>query len=256
MFKLKNQFKIIYFCLIIFIVLLFLFNNHQVIAMDNLANEITEETEETEEIMISMQKFCALHEIGHAVVAYELSKIQSEFDLIKLKAIELKTDNEETIKGSVDFSFNKSEYGYLFSLSVFLGGPEVEKRITMSIGDFKYKGDDDEKDIENIIQHIIERGWFLGDFYLPTDSLEMRKNKIKNIAQTKTQEILKQYEEILLPLADELLEKHKMTKKEFLLSLQKVINQRNNSQEITPKDIKITQLQNNIKTSGCCCNIL
>ncbi|MBP5836283.1 SVM family protein [Candidatus Phytoplasma meliae] len=35
MFKSKNQFNIIYLCLITFIGLLFLFNNHQVIAMNN-----------------------------------------------------------------------------------------------------------------------------------------------------------------------------------------------------------------------------
>ncbi|WP_323847804.1 MAG: SVM family protein [Phytoplasma sp.] len=35
MVKLKKQFKTIYFCLIAFIGLLFLFNNHQVMAMEN-----------------------------------------------------------------------------------------------------------------------------------------------------------------------------------------------------------------------------
>ncbi|MBS2126280.1 SVM family protein ['Fragaria x ananassa' phyllody phytoplasma] len=43
MFKSKNQFKTIYLCLIVFIGLLFLFNNHQVMAMDNnfnIQNEI------------------------------------------------------------------------------------------------------------------------------------------------------------------------------------------------------------------------
>ncbi|MBS2126582.1 SVM family protein ['Fragaria x ananassa' phyllody phytoplasma] len=261
MVKLKNQFKTIYLCLIAFIGLLFLFNNHQVMAMDNLVNEINEEIEtnlETnQENILNIQKFCALHEIGHAAVAYELSKIQSEFNLINLKTIELKINNEKNTEGGVNFSFDKSQYGYLFSLSVFFGGPEAEKRSTTPIEDFKYKGDDDEKDIENIAQYIIQRGWFLDDFYFATDSLEVRKNKIKNIAQTKTQEIIDKYEEFLSPLADELLEKQKMTKKDFLLSLQKLINQRNNSQEIVPKDITKTPLQNNIKaSSGCGCNIL
>ncbi|MBS2126382.1 SVM family protein ['Fragaria x ananassa' phyllody phytoplasma] len=38
MFKLKNQFKTIYFCLITFIGLLFIFNNNQIMAMNNQDN--------------------------------------------------------------------------------------------------------------------------------------------------------------------------------------------------------------------------
>ncbi|WP_341266361.1 SVM family protein [Candidatus Phytoplasma fraxini] len=39
MIKLKNQFKIIYLCLITFIGLLFIFNNHQIMAMQNNKNK-------------------------------------------------------------------------------------------------------------------------------------------------------------------------------------------------------------------------
>lgn len=43
MFKLKNKFKTIYFCLITFIGLLFVFNNHKVVAMHNQNNNSFEE---------------------------------------------------------------------------------------------------------------------------------------------------------------------------------------------------------------------
>ncbi|PWV43955.1 MAG: hypothetical protein DF280_01725 ['Brassica napus' phytoplasma] len=52
---------------------------------------------------------------------------------------------KELIEGGVDFSFDRSQFGYLFSLNVSLGGPEAEKRIKMPIEELKYKGHDDEK---------------------------------------------------------------------------------------------------------------
>ncbi|XXP77162.1 MAG: SVM family protein [Lettuce witches'-broom phytoplasma] len=39
MFQLKNQFKMIYLCLIAFLVLLFLFNNYSLMAMSNNENK-------------------------------------------------------------------------------------------------------------------------------------------------------------------------------------------------------------------------
>ncbi|WP_252861491.1 SVM family protein [New Jersey aster yellows phytoplasma] len=218
MFKLKNQFKIIYLFSITFISLLFIFNN-KVMAMDDLVNEITEENEiiqENEEDIISIQKFCSLHEMGHALVAYDLSQIDSGNDLINLKTIELKVNNKEIqkdgvilkelIEGGVDFSFDRSQFGYLFSLNVSLGGPEAEKRIKMPIEELKYKGHDDEKDIQDIIEYIIQRDWF-SEYYSKTNNIEETKQNIRNFAQEKTEQIIDKYERFLSPLADELLEK-------------------------------------------------
>ncbi|MDV3166496.1 MAG: SVM family protein ['Waltheria sp.' little leaf phytoplasma] len=244
-------------------------NNDQVMAMEDLFHEeiqeITETNlEENEEIInninkiniMTKQKFVSFHEIGHAVVAFELSQRSKEYSgLIKLKKITLKQDDEK-IDGSTDFSFDKNNsFGHLFALSVYYGGLEAEKNITTSIEEIKSRGQHDEQDIEKTTQYIIERGWFLGDLYLSTDSLEIRKDKIKNIAQTKTQEIIRQYQEFLSPLADELLKREVIEIKEFQKLLKDLIIQRKPSQK--PKQPKKIEKSNyNYQKSKCYCVIL
>ncbi|MGL9687988.1 MAG: SVM family protein [Candidatus Phytoplasma sp. TWB_XP] len=264
MFKIKNNLLLFNIILFISLGLFLIINNvNQVMAMEGLFHEeiqeITEtESEENEEITntISKEKFVALHEIGHAVVAFELSQRHREYpDLIKLKGIELKQD-DETIDGSTDFSFDRDNlFGHLFALSVYYGGLEAEKTITTPIEEIKNRGQHDEQDIEQTAQYITERGWFLGDLYLSTDSLEISKNKIKNIAQTKTQEIIQQYQEFLSPLADELLQREVIGIEEFQKLLKELIIQRKPSQK--PEQLETIEKSNyNHTKSKCDCVIL
>ncbi|MGM1458892.1 MAG: SVM family protein [Columbia Basin potato purple top phytoplasma] len=269
MFKLNTNH--IFFKIILFIGLgLFLINNnYQVMAMEGLFHEenqeITEtELEENEAITntiskpntMNKQKFVSLHEIGHAVVAFELSQRSREYPgLIKLKRIELKHDDEK-INGSTDFSFDRDNlFGHLFALSVYYGGLEVEKTITTPIEEIKNRGQHDEQDIEKTAQYITERGWFLGNLYLSTDSLEIRKDKIKNSAQTKTQEIIQQYQKFLSPLADELLQREVIGIEEFKRLLKELINQRKPSQKQEQLET-IEQSNYNRQNSKCDCVIL
>ncbi|CAM11645.1 Conserved hypothetical protein [Candidatus Phytoplasma australiense] len=259
MFKKKEKLQLLKIFLFFFLGLIFITNN-SVMAMNNSINEeISEITkkEENEEIkkIISLQKFCALHEMGHAVVAYELSQRHGTY-LINLIKIELIQDNKNIVDGTTEFVFDKEDpFGNLFALSGFYGGLEAEKTIKIPIENFKNRGNHDEQDIERIVQYIIEKRWFLENFYSSTDSLETRKVKIKDIAQQKTQEIIKQYEKFLSPLADELLQKQNITKREFEDLLEKLINKKNNS----PKNTQIKEINQskyNIKNSKCNCFIL
>ncbi|PQP79353.1 hypothetical protein C6B37_02025 [Candidatus Phytoplasma phoenicium] len=262
MMKLQNQFKIISsICLFSFLGL-FLINNYQVMAMNNLINEEIQEItdmEENEEVKntISVQKLGALHEIGHAIVAYELSQQRKDAYLINLKKIKLTQDDDKKItNGETNFVFDKEKpFGHLFALSVFYGGLEAEKTITVPIEKFKSIGNHDEQDIERTAQNIVDKRFFLGDFYSSTDSLKIRTNKIKNIAKTKTQEIIQQYKEFLSPLADELLKKQNITKREFENLLKELINQINSSQKKTQTET-IYQTQYNLKEPNCCCVFL
>ncbi|MDV3148972.1 MAG: SVM family protein [Pigeon pea little leaf phytoplasma] len=262
----KLMFKLVLFISLGFFLII---HNYQVMAMEDLFHEeiqeITEtDLEENEEIInninkiniMTKQKFVSFHEIGHAVIAFELSKRSKEYPgLIKLKKIKLKQDDEK-IDGSTDFSFDRNNlFGHLFALSVYYGGLEAEKIITTSIEEIKSRGQHDEKDIEKTAQYIIERGWFLGDLYLSTDSLEIRKDKIKNIAQTKTKEIIQQYQEFLSPLADELLKREVIEIKEFQKLLKDLIVQKKLSQK--PKKPEIIEQSNyNHTKSKCDCVIL
>lgn len=95
----------------------------------------------------------------------------------------------------------------------------------------------------------------LGDLYLSTDSLEIRKNKIKNIAQTKTQEIIQQYKEFLSPLADELLQREVIGIEEFKRLIKELIIQIKPSQK--PEQLETNEQSNyNHKKSKCECVIL
>ncbi|WEX20450.1 MAG: putative secreted protein, SAP55-like [Candidatus Phytoplasma citri] len=266
-FKIKKQLHLLKIFLFFFLGFLLLITNNSIIAMNNLINEeiqeittneeIPEITEkaENEEKIISVEKFCALHEMGHAVVAYELSRRHGT-SLINLTEIELIQNFGHISDGTTDFTFDKAHpFGNLFALSGFYGGLEAEKTIKIPIEKFEKKGNHDEQDIEKIVQHIIAKGWFLEDFYSSTDSLEIRKDKIKNIAQRKAQEIIKQYEKFLSPLADELLQKQNITKEEFEDLLEKLINKKNNSPQNTQTKI-INQSQYNIQNYKCNCFIL
>ncbi|MFT2804569.1 SVM family protein [Candidatus Phytoplasma asteris] len=270
MVKLKKHLLLFNIILFISLGLFLIINNvHQVIAMEGLFHEeiqeITDtEIEENEEItnnisktnIMTKEKFVSLHEIGHAVVAFELNQRSKEYPgLIKLKRIELKHD-EEKIDGGTDFSFDKnSMFGYLFALSVYYGELEAEKTITTTIEEIKNRGQHDEQDIEKTAQYITERGWFLGDLYLSTDSLEIRKNKIKNIAKTKTQEIIQQYKEFLSPLADELLQREVIGIEEFKKLIKELIIQIKPSQK--PEQLETNEQSNyNHKKSKCECVIL
>ncbi|MDC9032286.1 SVM family protein [Columbia Basin potato purple top phytoplasma] len=259
MFKLKKHLLLLNIFALFFLGLFLINNNYQVRAMESLFHEEIQEITETEleknkEITntISKEKFVALHEIGHAVVAFELSQRHREYpDLIKLKGIELKQD-DEIIDGSTDFSFDRNNmFGHLFALSVYYGGLEAEKTILTSIEEIKSRGQHDEQDIEKKAQHIIEKGWFSGNFYLSTDSLEIRKDKIKNIAQTKTQEIIQQYKKFLSPLADELLEREIIKIGDFKKILKELIDQKKLS--LKPEQSEKIEI---IKKSKCECVIL
>ncbi|MDV3167116.1 MAG: hypothetical protein Q8784_01640 [Vigna little leaf phytoplasma] len=175
--------------LFLFSILFLINNNHQIVAMNtsSLSNEEIQEIKADEEIenTISIQKFCALHEIGHAVVAYELSKRHGKY-LIDLIQITLISNNQTIADGTTEFIFDKEDsFGNLLALSAFFGGLEAEKTLQYQLPTFKYRGQHDEQDIEKTEQHIIAKRWFLEDFYLPTDSLEIRINKIKIIATKK-----------------------------------------------------------------------
>ncbi|MDO8079081.1 hypothetical protein OC716_02370 [Candidatus Phytoplasma aurantifolia] len=244
-------------------------NNYQVMAMEGLFNEEIQEIkdkeiEENEEItniisktnIMTKEKFVSLHEIGHAVVAFELNQRNKEYpDLIKLKKIELKQDDEK-IDGSTDFSFDRDNpFGHLFALSVYYGGLEAEKTITTPIEEIKNRGRHDEQDIETKTEYIVQRGWFIGDFYLSIDSLEIRKDKIKNIAKRKTQEIIQQYQEFLSPLADELLQREVIGIEEFQRLIKELIIQIKPSQK--PEQLETNeQSDHNIQKSKCDCIIL
>lgn len=71
-----------------------------------------------------MKKLCALHEMGHVVVTYELSQRSQRHDkyLIKFKKIKLTQDDDgKIIDGYTHFVFVKEKpFGHLFALSVFM----------------------------------------------------------------------------------------------------------------------------------------
>ncbi|MDV3174864.1 MAG: SVM family protein ['Bonamia sp.' little leaf phytoplasma] len=275
LFRLKQQqlylLKIFLFLCVGFLLLI---ANNSIMAMNNSINEEiqeiineeipeTTEREENEEInkVMSLQEFCTLHEIGHAVVAYELSR-RSGTHLIDLEQIEFLKDTEDNlVDGTTEFAFDKKHpFGSLFALSGFYGGLEAEKTIKMPIENLKNRGNHDEQAIEQMAQHIINKGWFLEEFYSSTDSLEIKKGKIKNIAQQKAQEIIQQYEKFLLPLADELLQKSKITKIEFEDLLAKLINKENKennfSKNTQKKGINQSKYNNIKKNPECNCFIL
>ncbi|MDO8057518.1 SVM family protein [Candidatus Phytoplasma gossypii] len=269
MFKLKPNLLFFKFVLFINLGFFLIIHNNFVMAMEDLSHEEIQEIKETESEenealtstisksnIMTKQKFVSLHEIGHAVVAFELNRRNREFsDLIKFRRIELKEDDKK-IDGSTDFYFDRdSAFGHLFALSVYYGGLEAEKIISTPIEQIKSRGEHDEQDIEKTVEYIIQRGWFLGDLYLSTDSLEIRKDKIKNIAQQKTQEIIQQYQEFLSPLADELLKREIIESEEFRSLLKELIDQRKPFQKSEQSET-IEKSNYNIRKSKCDCVIL
>lgn len=98
----------------------------------------------------------------------------------------------------------------------------------------------------------------MDDLVNETNNFEETKQNIRNFSKIKTENIIEKYEIFLSPLADELLEKQRMTKKEFVKSLNKLINKEKISQKTIQNETinEFDELQYNIKTSGCNCNIL
>ncbi|WP_017193785.1 SVM family protein [Vaccinium witches'-broom phytoplasma] len=73
MFKLKNQFKIIYLCLIIFVGLLFIINNQQLMAMQNNKNKQKSDVDLMEE---------AVEELSEGIKYFNKKGIQINLDKI------------------------------------------------------------------------------------------------------------------------------------------------------------------------------
>ncbi|PWV43956.1 MAG: hypothetical protein DF280_01730 ['Brassica napus' phytoplasma] len=73
------------------------------------------------------------------------------------------------------------------------------------------------KDIQDIIEYIIQRDWF-SEYYSKTNNIEETKTKYSKLcSRKKLNKLLTNMKDFLSPLADELLEKKIMTKKkEFI----------------------------------------
>ncbi|MEC4558627.1 MAG: SVM family protein ['Conium maculatum' witches'-broom phytoplasma] len=93
MFKSKNQFKTIFLCLITFISLLFIFHNHQTMAMDNQNNNnINQQTNgDTKLLNLINQRNNLEQQINNAqnnnLTLIEIQALQNHHRLIKRRII-------------------------------------------------------------------------------------------------------------------------------------------------------------------------
>ncbi|WP_323847821.1 MAG: SVM family protein [Phytoplasma sp.] len=89
MFKFKKQFKIIYFYFIIFIGLLFIFNNNQLIAMQNIQNKLKIDLDIAEEAVDKLiQSTEYFNKKGMQINLNKITKLLSKDDKRKQKTVD------------------------------------------------------------------------------------------------------------------------------------------------------------------------
>ncbi|EMR14765.1 MULTISPECIES: SVM family protein [16SrII (Peanut WB group)] len=235
MFKLNKQLSLFNIILFIFLGFLFVVNNYKVMAMKNDKNKSFSEVKD-EEILFSndsevnIDKIYALHEVGHAIVAYELGQRHS---LIDIARINLDKQQENLIAGTTTFQADDDHFSLLDQLAFYFGGIEAEKTTNEPLEQIKYRFQHDEKEIKIILKKIIQNKLFL-DLYSNANSIEEQKNILKNIAQKMAEEVIIKYRNYLCIIAEELLQKKRMSSFEFKKIINTLIN---DEQEINQEEI-------------------